>query len=442
MKTNRFLNRKIRLSLMISLIVSFFVISPLVILYTMGYRYDIRSGIIRETGVLSIDVEPEEVYALLNNKAIIDGMPMRVTDLAPGTYHISLSLGGFHTWEKDILIEKIQTTYIKDVTLFKKSNPIPFFQSDNNKKEILFSFDGQYMLAQSTKEDGYTLSLFELRNSGDQGVQISTSTEPVTVEWSPYNHVALFRSGDGVSTTLSIFSATDIMHGRTSTIGNTTGIKKLQWSPKAGSRSAFIQEGDILYRLDQAIITELGPVSSTSWYVDSSEQVWTLSKDGKSITSNTGVTLFAGSNQIEELLFEKDNIWIAKKRSQTLVFKKDGQNLRLLSSLPTERIRYNPNTKEWISWSPWEIWNIYENGEVALLNRTSNEINDVWPMDKHGVLMISRNNSISGFNPGYFLSHTLLENAEVDYTGTDIESRTVYFYGTIEGRSGLFSLDY
>ena len=58
-----FLSSPVRFTIMIFLIASFFIISPLIILYTIGYRYDIRTGIVRETGVLSIDVQTEIMLA-------------------------------------------------------------------------------------------------------------------------------------------------------------------------------------------------------------------------------------------------------------------------------------------------------------------------------------------------------------------------------------------
>ena len=61
------LTRRIRRIIMGLLFLSFFVMSPLIILYTAGYRYDITQHKIKQKGVLSVDIKPTDATVYLNN---------------------------------------------------------------------------------------------------------------------------------------------------------------------------------------------------------------------------------------------------------------------------------------------------------------------------------------------------------------------------------------
>ena len=52
-------NHLVRLLLLIAFIAAFFIIAPIIIMYTAGYRYDWQNGLLKETGAISVDVEPK-----------------------------------------------------------------------------------------------------------------------------------------------------------------------------------------------------------------------------------------------------------------------------------------------------------------------------------------------------------------------------------------------
>src|SRR3989338_10563832 len=116
--------KPIRRLILVTFIVAFFLITPLMLLYTTGYRYDWKAGIIRETGGLSIDATPVDADVYLNDLPLDSSLPIRLKNITPKKYHIKISARGYFDWEKEIIVERKQTTYIKDIQLLKKNEPV------------------------------------------------------------------------------------------------------------------------------------------------------------------------------------------------------------------------------------------------------------------------------------------------------------------------------
>ena len=80
-----------RLLMLILFIIAFFVISPIIIMYTAGYRYDWRNGLLKETGAISVDVEPKNATVYLNGIKLQDKMPIRLNNIAPAKYSLRIT---------------------------------------------------------------------------------------------------------------------------------------------------------------------------------------------------------------------------------------------------------------------------------------------------------------------------------------------------------------
>ena len=110
-------------------ILLFLVITPLILTYAAGYHINWRYLKLERTGLLEIKTEPsgaliniEEIKAWLGKpKELIT--PIKLKNLRPGSYHINLSLTGYHNWQKTLVIRPAETTFAKNIRLFKQSNP-------------------------------------------------------------------------------------------------------------------------------------------------------------------------------------------------------------------------------------------------------------------------------------------------------------------------------
>jgi hypothetical protein len=165
-------------------VIFFLIITPVIILYTQGYRYNFKRGQVQKTGIMIISSIPKKADVHLNNNLITgDPTPTRIEKLSPAEYDIKLVKDGYHNWQKKLQVEANSTTFAEDVILWKQSLPIQLANYDisdwtstadrkkiaiisENKKIIYFSLgDNQFEeIYQSNLED--TVELIDWSNTG------------------------------------------------------------------------------------------------------------------------------------------------------------------------------------------------------------------------------------------------------------------------------------
>lgn len=101
----------------------FLIASPLVILYTMGYRYNFAKGRVQKTGILKVTTIPRGAIIKLNGQVYETSQtPAKIEYLLPGDYEISLTKDGYYDWQKKLAVFENGTTFAEKIMLWKKSN--------------------------------------------------------------------------------------------------------------------------------------------------------------------------------------------------------------------------------------------------------------------------------------------------------------------------------
>lgn len=118
---------RIRRTITIAFFLFFFIVSPLLLLYASGYRYDFKRGTLLRTGNIFIeatDVKDATVY--IDNKPYSELLNKKLflKNLTPGDYTIRIEKEGYTTWEKKLRVDGTLTTFLKDVVLFLTSKPV------------------------------------------------------------------------------------------------------------------------------------------------------------------------------------------------------------------------------------------------------------------------------------------------------------------------------
>ncbi|MEW6407197.1 MAG: PEGA domain-containing protein [Patescibacteria group bacterium] len=108
-------SRKILLS---AAIFCFLVIAPAISLYAIGYRLDLATKSIKQTGVLILESTPKNAEIFLNDKQISQKTPAKIKNLLPGDYKIKIAKDNYIFWEKKLPIISRQTTWASYITLF------------------------------------------------------------------------------------------------------------------------------------------------------------------------------------------------------------------------------------------------------------------------------------------------------------------------------------
>jgi hypothetical protein len=436
------LTRPFRRAIMIFLIALFVILAPLIIFYTAGYRYDFTSREIKQTGVISIDVKPRNALIYLNNVQIKKNIPIRLSNRAPGTYHLKIESAGYQTWEKDITVESKQTTYIRNITLFRQSLPTELaLGTEETANNVFLSTDGKYALILKNKNNIYELSLLNTRDRSLTPINRAYGKEAPTVAWSPYYPVALIQTKTG---TLQLLDAeSPEINGPILSIKNVQTLK-YQWNELSYNPSIFVQNNSVITELSLSNRRDLpSAIAQPIWYFSDSK-LWQYDPETRSVKTSDGdkEKIFSIDGDLKRIIHLNNERLIAQTTNSIIVVPVGSGENRTQKNLNVENIRYSPGTQEWLAWSPWELWTIYQDGDTELLNRTSAPINFVAPLDEFGLLLMSTRDSIKGFNPGYYVTHDLFSNGRIESVSADMDNREIFFWGETDGKKGLFGLAY
>lgn len=110
------MNSKIRHIILYSVILFFILITPVIILYSLGYSFDWQKKEIVLTGGLYIKSTPKKATIYINEKPKKE-TPAFIKRLIPKYYQIKVVKEGFHEWNKKLKIESKLVTEAKDILL-------------------------------------------------------------------------------------------------------------------------------------------------------------------------------------------------------------------------------------------------------------------------------------------------------------------------------------
>lgn len=432
----------VRRTIMLFLIVSFFVISPLIILYTAGYRYDFESRQIKQTGVVSIDVKPEDVQVWLNNIKIKKTVPIRLTNRAPGTYHLKIEKPGYKSWEKNITISSNQTTYIKDITLLKDTLPVQVTTNGQVWESIYGYESSQNLILISKANDIYEISALNIQTEKITPILRSNAQDEIDVSMSPFNNTVLLLNEAANEKTLRLFTLDNIGNQAIFSFSGTAPLK-YQWDKNGQLNNLYIQKNSNIQKLDtnKNEIT-IANTPSQNWYIDTLEQLWTV-ENNKIIQKKQGLEYYVPEKNIERIIDINDRRIILQTSDETLVLVLDNERkLQKTHYVHGKNLYYKQDTREWWVWSEWELSAIYEDGGINLLNRSGEKIKSIKLLDYYGLALFKTENGFMAFNPGYYTSHSLLHSNEIDDIYVNLQLRQIYFLGNIANRRGLYKLEY
>lgn len=102
----------------------FFVVAPLLLFYTAGYRYNTKKAAIEKHGTLIIDSSPAGASITLDGQVGIDTTPATFQELVPGWHRVRVERPGYAPWEKSLEIRAERATFADRIHLFREAPPI------------------------------------------------------------------------------------------------------------------------------------------------------------------------------------------------------------------------------------------------------------------------------------------------------------------------------
>jgi len=147
-----------------SFIVIFFAAVPVLILDSMGYKFDVEKRKVVKTGGIFIKALPKALTVSIDGK--IKGETdtffgsILIENLVPKKYKITLAKEGYLTWEKEVEVEEGSVTDIKHIILFPQH--LNFKQIAENVETFWIAPDGKGLILKEKENNYWTLKTFSL----------------------------------------------------------------------------------------------------------------------------------------------------------------------------------------------------------------------------------------------------------------------------------------
>lgn len=463
--------RPVRITMLFFFIAAFFIISPIIIMYTAGYRYDWQNGLLKETGAISIDIEPKNATVYLNGIKLQDKMPIRLNNIAPAKYNLRIAAAGYFDWLKEIEVKNKQTNYIKEITLIKKNKPQILLSE--KIKTMSLSSDGRFIIYQtqktskakpstepqsgsSTRDNTQEIWLWNNNNKKSIILFRLNGAEPITINWAEKNNYAVIADLAVPHRRLIVINAANPSK-QIDLAKKNPAIKKFQWENSTEPQLYYSTEQNIF--LYSPVTEKHQPVVKNKyldWRMENG-QLWTMQTDsttkqyqitkdalGFNSSFNTlntnNINLATGQTEKEswQMLSARQNVVLLKneKKTEMLLLTNTGQY-----RLAAEKFLISRHNNWWLLWSPWELWTYSAGEEPYLLNRSGEHLREVAPLDKYNTLALSWAEKITVSFPYYLVTHDLLDEKIKDMA-VDMENKILYFINQNESKAGIWKLNY
>lgn len=157
------MRKRTRTILFLICVFTFLLISPCIVLYSQGYRFNFENKKITKTGGLFLKILPKQVEIYLDDKFVkktdfFFGSAL-IETLLPKKYKIKVEKNGYFPWEKNLEVEEGKVTEVKNIILFPRSPGFrvltkeieKFWPSPDEKKIVLYEIN----------EKGWVLKLYD-----------------------------------------------------------------------------------------------------------------------------------------------------------------------------------------------------------------------------------------------------------------------------------------
>ena len=169
------MTKKTRFIILLLCFVAFLLITPNILLYSLGYRADFENMKITPTGGIYVRVLPKEANVVIDNKSEnstgLFSNAVFVQDLLPKEHIVLIKKDGYYDYQKELPVTKNEVTKLENVILFKKEISFEVL-SDRAQFEILIE----------KKSDGFKMENNNLyAESGEVAEVKALKEKPVPV---------------------------------------------------------------------------------------------------------------------------------------------------------------------------------------------------------------------------------------------------------------------
>jgi hypothetical protein len=359
----------------------FFLIAPLIILYSQGYRIDINSKKIIKTGGFYFKIWPEGAQIFLDGKfqkktSFISNSAY-IDNLKPREYKVEVKKEGFHTWRKNLEIKENLVISFNDIFLIPEN---PKYTTLTQKVEdFFFSPDGRKVILKEEDKKGWNLKIIELdinlKSNLFSGFE-SSEIELLDLKFSPDSEKILFNTKEKGGQRNWILKLESPIQEKRPTdlipldfLGEK--VSNISFNPNDSQKIFFVKELVKENNLLEANLSSKGispkPIlRNLITYEIFERNLFWLSKDGFiSKTSFTGemeerlnlkplLIKEGGKYQI----YIKNHLIFLKENGNVYILNSDSQILEKLSDSVKE-LEFSPDRRKIAYFNNYEIWILF-----------------------------------------------------------------------------------
>ncbi len=131
----------------------FFLVAPLLIFYTAGYRYNTKKASVEKYGTLIVDSTPTNAEVFVDGRATGETTPTTFQELSSGQHTIEVRKTGYTPWKKTLDMRAERVTFANHIHLWRTEPVVQLLQ------------EGNFFAIEATREGDTALALERTANS-------------------------------------------------------------------------------------------------------------------------------------------------------------------------------------------------------------------------------------------------------------------------------------
>lgn len=154
---------KFRRLLLFGLFVLFIIISPTVILYSRGWRFNFKNLAFQKIGAIYVRTQPKDAIIKINNEIFPNNAGFiqtgtLIANLLPGDYEVKIEKNGYFPYFKNLIVEPALVAELINVVLIpEKIEQTDIFPSKLKGDKLADLFDKEKIIINNRKNNNYYL---------------------------------------------------------------------------------------------------------------------------------------------------------------------------------------------------------------------------------------------------------------------------------------------
>ena len=438
-------------------IIVFLALTPIIILYASGYRYNFKLAQLQKTGILIIETEPKGADVFINQNKAARKTPIELKNLLPDDYLVKIEKMGYFSWEKKLKVQSNLTTFANNILLIKKS--LPALETAGEIFWLEPIFGGNRYLYNFIDGEESAINIYD-RDSLMTKTLFSTKPNYMInfIEWSGNNKKMLVKYN------YNNYAFIDIEMEQAKELPKLKAFsfEKLHWD-RLNAGLLYGLSKNSLYQINAE--TEQTKAVMAKYIEDFyilGQNVYYITKtsDGSYLNHQTlendesikalrlpnfsNYEFRPAPNNLLLVFDKKNNEMFLANRD---VFEKsETEQKSIMQAVKAKEVNWTGDFKDAIFYNDFEIYNYSaENNDLHLVTRVGQEIKNAVRLQNSDYIIYIADNTLNIIELGFEIVNNNFKLAELNLLGRNLfidkKGKLIYFTGRLGGQSGIFELE-